>query len=462
MRARWRAEPRHRGSPRRSTRINRIPLRPAALDAAPVPRRVAVLLALVLAALAVLAAWLVAALLRPPAQPRPRPIAIVDAPLPAPGRIDYRRLNARLERLVAEKAMVGLAVGVIEGGKIRFAKGYGETLSGSGEKVTTSTVFRWASVSKGLAATMVAGLAEQGKLSLNDPIARWAPSLKLPGGGEARATVADVLSHRVGLPANAYDERLEEGHDAKELRRSYAALPPTCPVGTCTAYQNIAYDSASEIVERVTGLPYEAAVRARLFAPLGMTDASVSREGLVTAKSWARPHLAKGRPIEVSDAYYRVPAAGGVNSSISDFVLWLRAQMGKAPATISAALLDTIHRPRVATPVEERRMRRFGDRMRDAHYGLGWRDYDYLGHRVFGHLGGVRGLRSLILFDPELRTGVAALWNSASAQPVGLEIEVMDMVYGVPFRDWLELEDSRHQRREPAGSARRLQKPPGR
>ena len=432
-------------------------------------RRVAVLLSLLLGIVAVAGAWLVATLLKPPAQPRPQPIAVVEAPRPAPGRIDYRRLDARLRQLVAEQEMVGLAVGVIEGGKIRFAKGYGETLSGSGEKVTTSTVFRWASVSKGLAATMVAGLAEQGKLSLDDPVSKWAPSLKLPNGGERKATVADLLSHRLGIPANAYDERLEDGFDAGALRGSYAGLAPTCPVGTCTAYQNIAFDAASEIVERVTGLPYEAAVRARLFAPLGMAHASVSRDGLVTAKSWARPHIARGHPIAVSDAYYRVPAAGGVNSSIADFVLWLRAQMGLVPSTLSAGLLDTIHRPRVVTPVEQRRMRRFGDRYRDARYGLGWRDYDYLGHRVVGHLGGVRGHRSLILFDPALDTGVVALWNSASAQPVGLEAEVMDMAYGVPLKDWLQLDEGRHPaagslpravQRQPAGPRHRAERRP--
>ena len=331
------------------------------------PRRAAILVSLLLGVLAVVLLWLGAGLLKPSPRPRARPIPVFEAPPLAPGRIDYRRFDERLRRLVDEDEMVGLAVGVIEGGRIRFAKGYGETLSGSGEKVGTNTVFRWASVSKGLAATMVGGLAEQKKLSLADPVARWVSSLKLPGGNEHKATIADMLSHRLGIPANAYDERLEEGHDAKELRGSYAGLAATCPVGTCTAYQNIAYDGASELVERITGLPYEAAVQARLFEPLGMANASVSREGLVTARSWARPHLRKGHPIEVSDAYYRVPAAGGVNSSITDFLFWLRAQMGLAPGVLSPALLETIHAARVATPVEARRMRRFGDRFRDAH-----------------------------------------------------------------------------------------------
>ncbi|MDB5682720.1 MAG: class beta-lactamase-related serine hydrolase [Sphingomonas bacterium] len=406
------------------------------------PRRFVVFASLLLGLLAVAFAWRAAGLLRAPsAPPSPlQPIPLVVAPRLQGGSIDYRRLDDRLRRLVEEDGMVGLSVGVIEGGKLNFLKGYGETVAGSGERVTTSTVFRWASVSKGLAATMVAGLAEQGKLSLDDPIIRWAPSLHLPGGGQRWATVDDVLSHRVGIVSNAYDGKLEDGEDARALRRSFGELPALCAPGTCSAYQNIAFDAASEIVERVTGLPYEAAVRARLFGPLGMTSASVSREGLMSAKSWAQPHVGKGKPVEVSDAYYRVPAAGGVNSSIYDFALWLRAQMGGAPRILSPALLDTIHRPRVVTPVEQGRVRRFGDRLRGARYGLGWRDYDYLGHRVIGHLGGVRGHRSLILFDPERRTGVVALWNSASSRPVGLEIEVMDMVYGVPPEDWLKLD----------------------
>ncbi|MGH6707019.1 MAG: serine hydrolase domain-containing protein, partial [Sphingomicrobium sp.] len=82
-------------------------------------------------------------------------------------RIDYDKLDARLQRMVEKPAMVGMAVGIVENGRITFLNGYGETLAGSGEKVTPQTVFRWASVSKGVASTMVAKLAEDGRLSLD-------------------------------------------------------------------------------------------------------------------------------------------------------------------------------------------------------------------------------------------------------------------------------------------------------
>src|SRR5262245_6220424 len=74
--------------------------------------------------------------------------------------VDYALLDARLKQLIARPTMVGLAVGVVENGRITFLRGYGETRAGSGDPVTPETVFRWASVSKGVAATMVAKLAE--------------------------------------------------------------------------------------------------------------------------------------------------------------------------------------------------------------------------------------------------------------------------------------------------------------
>ena len=116
------------------------------------------------------------------------------------------------------------------------------------------------------------------------------------------------------------------------------------------------------------------------------------------------------------------------------------AQMGEMPDVVSPGVLDTVHAPLVKTPGERGRMRKFLERLGEADYGYGWRSYDYAGHRIVGHRGGVAGYRSLILFDPEKKSGVVALWNSNTAQPGGLEFEIMDMLYGLEFRDWMELD----------------------
>ena len=373
-------------------------------------------------------------------------------------RIDYAKLDARLQRMVERPAMVGMAVGIVENGRITFLNGYGETMEGSGEKVTPETVFRWASVSKGVAATMVAKLAEEGKLSFDQPVATVAPSLHLPGRNEMVATVGDVLSHRLGLYRNAFDNKLEEGQDAKFLRGTLATLNSICPPGTCWSYQNVAYDAASEMAAKVSGVRYQELVKRDLFRPLGMTSASVNRDGLVNAKSWARPHSAGRRVLEVNDNYYRVPAAGGVNSNIKDMSLWMLAQMGEMPQVLSPQLLETIHAPRVKTPGERRRMRKVLERLGEADYGYGWRSYEYAGHHIIGHRGGVDGYRSLILFDPKMKSGVVALWNSNTWQPGGLEFEVMDMLYGLDFRDWMELDKRGGPSPEPDLAARKTAK----
>ena len=356
--------------------------------------------------------------------------------------VDYRLLDARLQELIKKPAMVGMAVGIVENGRITFLKGYGETLEGSGDPVTPETVFRWASCSKGLAATMVAKLAEQGKINLNAPVADYAPDLKLPNGNERVATVGDLLSHRLGIYRDAYANKLEEGEDPSYLRTQLGTLDAVCKPGTCWSYQNVAYDASSEMVSRITHMPYEQAVKRYLFNPIGMSSGSVSMAGLESNRSWARPHSAGRRPWPMVDTYYKVPAAAGINSNIKDMALYLEAQMGEMPDTVDSKVLDTIHAPYVVTPGERGRLRKFLERVGTAWYGYGWRSYDYAGHRIIGHRGGIKGYRSLILFDPQKKSGVVALWNSDTWQPGGLEFEVMDMLYHLPFRDWMELNKS--------------------
>ncbi|MFN4185595.1 MAG: serine hydrolase domain-containing protein [Hyphomonas sp.] len=369
--------------------------------------------------------------------------------------VDYERLDQRLTQLSREDDMVGLAVAVIEGGEITFAQGYGVTAEGEGP-VTRDTVFRWASLSKGVATSLVTKLAMEGRFALTDTLDSFHTSLRLPGGGERLATLEDLMAHRVGVVSNAYDTMLEDGGDPADIRHRLGSLKVSCPIRECHSYQNVAFDAVSEIVEGATGLPYAAAAEIILFRPLKMTTASTGRATLIDSVSWAKPYETRRGstlPIRqtVKEPYYKVPAAGGVNGSILDLAQFARAQMGLAPSVLTPDTLTALHTPRVYTPREQARLRnQFESRMQDARYGLGWRvyKYDVTGNRVVGHRGAVEGYRSLMLFDPELDTGVVALWNSSSRRPVGIELEVMDMVYGLPPRDWMKIDGG------PAGGAK--------
>jgi beta-lactamase class C len=356
-----------------------------------------------------------------------------------PLRIDYARLDRRMRQLAAERSVVGVAIVTIENGEISFAKGYGVTTDGDeGRPVDAHTVFRWASVSKGVAATLLAKMAEEKKLSLRDPVARWAPSLKLPENAQNVATIDNLLSQSLGIWKNAYDQDLEDGRDPKEIRGRLNQIPLLCPPGKCYSYQNIAYDAASEAAENAGHKSYAELTQQELFGPLGMQSATTTREGLMSSPNWARPHEGR-RELEVADAYYRTPAAGGVNSSIIDLGIWMRAQMGEAPRVLSKRLLKEIHSPRIRT-FSIHRQRELDQSLKEASYGLGWRIWHYQGRQVIGHRGAVAGYRSLILFDPLLKAGVGMLWNSTAVEPTGMQLEVLDMLYHQPFKDWLELE----------------------
>ena len=355
--------------------------------------------------------------------------------------IDYEYLDARIEQLMAREDMMGLGVAVVENGQIRFVRGYGLTEEG-GAPVTADTRFRWASVSKGLAATMAAELDQQGTLSLDDTVSQYRTTLRLPGFGENTATLRDVLSHRLGLVSNAYDNILESGREPSAIRQMLGELDLICPVSDCHGYQNVAFDTIEEVFEDTTGKDFETLAQERVFGPLGMRDAATTYDGFVAGGNYARPYNFRGGRMvadRITPPYFRVAAAGGVSSSAQDIARYLQAQMGLRPDVFSAGALAEAHRPVVATLREARGMGRRYDRIEDADYALGWRVYDYAGHTVIGHRGAVRGYRALIMFDPERQTGIAAMWNSNISRPTGLQFELMDMVYGFEHRDWMRL-----------------------
>ncbi len=354
------------------------------------------------------------------------------------GKIDYRALDQQFAALAARPEMAGLAVAIVEEGELRFVSAYGVTDKQSGEPVTPRTVFRWASVSKGVAGSLAAKLAEEGKLNLDAPLSRWRSSLRLPGGAESRITLAQLLSHRTGLTKNAYDTRLEDGEEPGLLRMQLGAAPLQCLPGTCHSYQNVAFDTASEVLGQAAGTLYSDAVEKRLFKPLGMKSAQFGMEGLTGAQSWARPH--RGNQVRpLSESYWRVPAAAGVSSDIVDMSRWLRAQMGENRDVLSAHALALAHAPLVST-----RRVYSGELARalgDPYYGLGWRSFTYAGRQLIGHSGAVDGYRSTMIFDPATRTGVVAMWNDGWGRPFRLPFAVFDSYYGETGHDWLDLSD---------------------
>lgn len=379
------------------------------------------------------------------------PVALVPAAaVEATEDARLQDFEALLDAAFATGDFVGLSVAVVKGGETKLLKSWGVVEIG-GAPVTPDTVFRIGSLSKGFTAALAGKAMTEGLLSPSDPATRFAPSLKLAGGAERSLELGHLLSHRTGLPPNAYDNLLEEGTPVADIYPKYRGVKLICPVGGCYAYQNIAFDIARHAVSSAYGESFSFALEKRLFEPLGMASASADQAGLSSTGDWARPHVRdriKGagdafgpwRETTVKPAYWRVPGAGGVNASIRDMAAWLKAQMGYAPVTLPRETLDLIFTPRVVTPAENVRMRNVSPRFKAAQYAFGWRRYAYEGEPLIAHSGTVEGYGAQIAFLPEHDAGIVILSNARSKRLWRILPAFLDIELGLAREDWLALD----------------------
>ncbi|MBA3485818.1 MAG: beta-lactamase family protein [Lysobacter sp.] len=380
--------------------------------------------------------------------PTNAPVSITIPPAapakPLPYGFDVSLFESMASELVANQRVPGLAMAIVHNGQVLSARGYGITDVSAAEPVDGHTVFRLASLSKGFAGTMAGLLVNDGTLRWDSKVTQYLPDFQLSQPGAAQqTTVADLLSHRVGLAHNAFDRDLERYVGYRELTQKLAAAPLTCRPGTCYAYQNIAFSLIGDIVFASTGAFYSQEVQRRLLKPLGMNDASLGLEGIRASARWARPHVrARGGWASVvpKSTYYEVAPAAGVNASASDMAQWLIAQTGHRPDILSAPLLATLHQPLVATPGQTRSSEWRRQRLGSASYALGWRVYDYSGHRLVYHAGAVQGYRGMIAMLPDQDIGIAVMWNGESALPSGLLPTIIDSAIGLPAHAWLDVD----------------------
>ena len=375
---------------------------------------------------------------------KPAPMRPVTRPLPLADTFDVSLFEAMAQDLVANQRVPGLAMAIVHNGRVLSARGYGITDVRAAEPVDAHTVFRLASLSKPFAGTITGMLVADGALRWDSRVADYMPALQLSDPMAAQQlTVADVLSHRVGLGRNTYDRDIERNADYHNPVQRLSSAPMTCQPGNCYAYQNVAFSLIGDVVFATSGQFYSEAVSRRIFKPLGMNDASYGLEGIQASARWARPHVRAGggwQSLTPKPTYYRLAPAAGVNASIADMAQWLIAQGGHRPDVLPAPLLATLQSPIVGTPPEMRNSSWRRDRLDAAGYGLGWRVFDYSGHRVVFHGGAVQGYRGLMAMMPERDLGIVVLWNSESSLPSGLMPTILDRAIGLPPQRWLDVD----------------------
>jgi serine-type D-Ala-D-Ala carboxypeptidase/endopeptidase len=329
-------------------------------------------------------------------------------------------LAACVERVLDKRAKkhVGLAVGVRQG-EITYTTGRGRVAHDRRQPPDDRTIFEIGSITKVFTATLLADMAREGLVALDDPVQRYLPEgVELPVRGRP-ITLADLATHTSGLPRlpkGLLWRAIREGSNpyanftVDQLNAAISRTRPRRPPGKKIRYSNYGAGLLGYVLALRAGMSYEELVRERITAPLGLTDTSIAvPEGKLDR--FAQGHSRRGRPTSNWD----LPAlagAGALRSTVADILRFLEAQLGRAPEPepLTQAIRET-HRPRA--------------RRGALGIGLGWFMLPVRGrpYEVLWHDGGTGGFRSVAGFVSEIDTAVVVLANSGRAvDNLGLEI----------------------------------------
>ncbi len=366
-----------------------------------------------------------------------------DRPRRGPERassgIDQRELTTRVEAILNRHAAVGLAIGVVRNGELEFFHGHGVTDIDTGRPITEDTVFRVASITKTFTAIAVMQLWEEGRIDLDAPANEYLRAFRLiPASATfAPATVRHLLTHTAGVP--------EVLHPADLLRPDWGdSVRPGAPIpslatyyrsgirlewepGTTFVYTNHGFAALQQIVEDVSGQPFERFLRERILEPLGMTDSDVVLTDDVERRLATGYTLGPRGPRPVTDRAWVTTGASSLTSTTRDMARYVAALMGGGTNQHGSILRpDTL-----ATMFE----RHFRPDPRVPGMGLGFDRNMAGGHLVVGHGGILPGFNSQMFVAPDDRVGVIAFTTGASLAMLWLPTELaglLDHLLGVP------------------------------
>jgi CubicO group peptidase (beta-lactamase class C family) len=285
-------------------------------------------------------------------------------------------------------------------------------------------------------------LVDEGKLRWDDRVITYIPEFQLYDPYVTRdLTIRDLLTHRSGL--GSADLMWARWHySLAEMIRRLRYLPPAAPFRSQWQYHNILYAMSGLIIERVSGMSWDAFIRTRIFAPLGMTESEALVSSIAGKANVAVPHFEANDTVRVIPMRSTddVAAAGSVWSSVTDMSKWMRFILDSGRVgtkrLIAAATFRELIAPQIRAPMTEYPALQLA-KPDFFSYGLGWFIQDYSGQQVWMHTGSIDGMCAIIGLMPNERVGVYVLENLDHAElRHALMYSVFDLYNRGPERDW--------------------------
>ncbi|SDW88417.1 serine hydrolase [Thiocapsa roseopersicina] len=373
------------------------------------------------------------------------PSAFSDVPIPA-GRVDaaVAQLDAMAEAALATTGVPGMAIAVVHRDRVVYLKGFGRRSLDGEARVDAETVFQLASLSKPVAATVVAAAVDRSMIAWDDPIVRHLPDFALSDPAiTLRVTIADLFAHRSGLPDHAGDLLEDMGYGRAEIL-SRLRFYPLAPFRASYAYTNFGLTAAAEAVARAAGTPWDDLSRDLLYGPLGMTSTSSRFADFAAAPNHAIGHIRRDGLWMVTPEVRQPDAqspAGGVSSSVTDMAQWMRLLLAEGAldgkAVIGSEALARIHSPNLmSSPLR-------GPSSRPSFYGLGLGvGVDSAGRVRWSHSGAfLLGAATTLAMLPSESLGILILTNGQPVgAPEGIAASFLELVEtGEVRHDWSAL-----------------------
>ncbi|MBK6489097.1 MAG: serine hydrolase [Gemmatimonadetes bacterium] len=371
-------------------------------------------------------------------------ISIAVAPaLATAQRPDLAAFDAYVTRAVKAWDVPGLAIAVVSGDSVLFAKGYGVRSLGRPEPVDAHTRFSIGSTTKAMTALALLMAADSGTVALDAPVQRYLPALQLYDPVMTREmTVRDLLTHHTGLPGS---DQLWYGTDAStdEIIRRMRWLQPATSFRNSYAYQNVQYAMAGEVLRAATGRAWSDVLRTRIWEPLGMRETLPTLASTVGQPNVAAPHQVIDDTLRVIEnrSVDGVAAAGSVWSSVSDMARWMRFVLDSGRVSgrrlMSEPRFVDWFAPQSIVPLAGFYPAAQRAGVHRVTYGLGWFLHSYAGDEVAMHTGSIDGMSAIIGLLPGRRAGVYVLANRDHAElRHALMYRAFDLLAGRPARDW--------------------------
>ena len=350
-------------------------------------------------------------------------------------------LDSYIQRGIKQWNIPGLAIAIVKDGKVIVMKGYGVSDIKTNTPVDENTLFMIASNSKLFTATSLAQLEYDQQLSLDDKVTKYFPDYRLYDSTTTKlVTIRDLLSHHLGTKTfqgdfTFWDSKLSRRQIMDKMR----LLKPSQNFRQSFGYCNSCYLTAGQVIEKVTGSPWEKYVYDSIMQPLGMknTYPTGNEMNKLPGASKAYTTVYTGQLTELPyDNVTNLAPAASIVSNVKDLSKWLLLQLdsGKYEGRQIIAWPVLQRTREMQTILSSKKSDYFPSHYEG--YGMGLFQRDYNGRQVFWHTGGALGFVTNVCFVPEENLGITILTNNDNQDFFEtLRYQILDAYLGVKYTD---------------------------